>query len=89
MTQQMALDLAHGAIVMTLLLAAPMLLAALVVGVAVSIFQAATQINELTLSFVPKILAVFVAAAIFGPWLLDAMLTYTSRLFLQLPNVVR
>lgn len=89
MTQQMVLDLGQGAIVMTLLLAAPILAVALIVGVVISVFQAATQINEMTLSFVPKVLAVFAAVAVFGPWLLETMLTYTGQLFLQLPSLVR
>ena len=88
MTQQMVLDLGQGALAMTMMLAAPMLVAALVVGVVISVFQAATQINEMTLSFVPKIVAVFVAGVVFGPWLMQTMLNYTTRLFLQLPSLV-
>jgi flagellar biosynthetic protein FliQ len=89
MTQQMAMDLGQGALMMAIMLAAPMLVAALVVGVAISIFQAATQINEMTLSFVPKVLAVFAAAALAGPWLLSSMLEYTTRLFQMLPSLAR
>ncbi len=89
MTQQMAMDLGQSALMMAIMLAAPMLVAALVVGVAISIFQAATQINEMTLSFVPKVLAVFAAAALAGPWLLSSMLEYTTRLFQMLPSLAR
>jgi flagellar biosynthetic protein FliQ len=83
------MDLGRGAVAMTLLLAAPMLLAALVVGLVVSVVQALTQINEATLTFVPKILAVFAALAVAGPWLLSTLLTYTVELFNLLPAMVR
>jgi flagellar biosynthetic protein FliQ len=71
------------------MLAAPMLIAALVVGLVISVVQAVTQINEVTLSFVPKILAVFAALAVAGPWLISTALSYTVTLFNMLPNMVR
>ena len=70
-------------------LAAPMMGAALVVGLLVSVFQALTQINEQTLTFVPKILAVFAALLVAGPWLLNSLVGYTSGLFAMLPSMVR
>ncbi|HLH25559.1 MAG TPA: flagellar biosynthesis protein FliQ [Chloroflexota bacterium] len=89
MTEMGALELGRDALMMTLLLSAPVLLAALVVGLVVSIVQALTQINESTLSFVPKILAVFGALAITGGWLMSTMLGYTVGLFNSLPQMVR
>ena len=89
MNELMALELGRRALEITLLLSAPMLLTALVVGLVISIFQALTQINEVTLSFVPKILAVFGAVALTGPWLISTMLTYTTNLFNSLPSMVR
>jgi flagellar biosynthetic protein FliQ len=61
----------------------------LLVGILVSIFQAITQIQEQTLSFVPKIVAVFVAVLLFGPWMLSLMVDYTREVFLQLPQMIR
>jgi flagellar biosynthetic protein FliQ len=71
-----------------ILVAAPMLLAALVAGLIVSVFQAATQINEMTLPFVPKLLALFAAAVLAGPWMLGLMVDFTRRLFSSIPGVV-
>lgn len=67
----------------------PFLLFSLVTGLVISIFQAVTQINEMTLTFVPKILAVFVAGAIFGPWILNSLITYIANLFISLPTFAR
>jgi flagellar biosynthetic protein FliQ len=89
MNQQLALDLAQGALTMALMLSAPILVAALVVGTVVSIFQAATQIQEMTLSFVPKALAVSAVAIFMGPWMVSTMLAYTTHLFEMLPQLVR
>ncbi|MDE3077980.1 MAG: flagellar biosynthetic protein FliQ, partial [Chloroflexota bacterium] len=61
----------------------------LIVGLTVSIFQAVTQINEMTLAYIPKILAVFVALAIFGPWMLQMMLNFSSNIFMALPGLVK
>lgn len=85
----MVLELGRRALEVTLLLCAPMLLAALVVGLVISVVQALTQVNEVTLSFVPRILAVFGALAIAGPWLLTTMVGYTVGLFNALPGMVR
>ncbi|MCJ7615175.1 MAG: flagellar biosynthesis protein FliQ [Desulfobacterales bacterium] len=72
-----------------ILLAAPMLLAGLVVGLIVSIFQAATQINEMTMTFIPKILAVGLALLIFFPWMLQTMIEFVRNLFINIPNYIR
>ena len=72
-----------------ILLAAPMLLVGLVAGVVVSMFQAATQINEMTLVFVPKMLAVAVALLVFFPWMLRIISDFTQNLFLNLPMYIR
>jgi flagellar biosynthesis protein FliQ len=71
-----------------LIVAAPMLLTVLVVGLLVSIFQAATQINEATLSFVPKVLAAVAVMAIAGPWMLSTLVEYLQRMLLAIPTVV-
>ena len=89
MTQNAFLDVMRHALTLTLLLSAPMLAFGLVVGLVVSIFQAVTQINEMTLAYIPKILAVFVALAIFGPWMLQMMLNFSSTLFMGLPSLVK
>jgi len=83
------MQLIRDALTTTLLLAGPPMLFALVVGLVISIFQAVTQINEMTLSFVPKILAVFVSMVVFGPWMLNTILTYTNSLFAYLPMLAR
>ncbi|MBW1635202.1 MAG: flagellar biosynthesis protein FliQ [Deltaproteobacteria bacterium] len=81
MTTEMAVDICRKAIQTILLAAAPMLIIGMVIGLLVSIFQAATQINEQTLTFVPKIVAVFVTLVIFGPWLIKLLTTFTIGLF--------
>lgn len=82
------LNLARMAIEVATLLAAPLLLSALLVGLVVSILQAATQINEATLSFVPKLIAVFGAIIIAGPWMIDIFTGYMRRLFESIPQVI-
>ena len=89
MNELFALEVGRNALLMTVMLAAPMMVAALVVGLLVSVFQALTQINEQTLTFVPKILAVFVALLVAGPWLLQSLVGYTSGLFAMLPAMAR
>ena len=76
------------ALELTLIVSAPLLLTALVVGLVVSVFQAATQINEMTLSFIPKLLGVFIAIVISGPWILQLMVDYTQRIFTNIPLMV-
>lgn len=77
------------ALLVTLLVSAPLLGFALLVGVVISIFQAVTQIQEMTLTFVPKILAVLIALLAFGPWIIRIMLNFTTTLFLNLPTYMK
>ena len=88
MTNQTVLTLAQEALQITVLVSAPLLLTALVVGLLVSVFQAATQINEMTLSFIPKLLAMFVALIICGPWILALLIDYVQRLYSSIPHTI-
>lgn len=83
------LDIGQKAVTMALLISAPFLVVGLIVGLVVSVFQAATQIQEMTISFVPKIIAVVVAGLVFGPWMLRMMVGFARELFLQIPDLVR
>ncbi|MGI5835587.1 MAG: flagellar biosynthesis protein FliQ [Chloroflexota bacterium] len=89
MSQSLIMQLAKDAFTVTLLTAAPLLLASVVVGVCVAILQAATQIQEMTLTFVPKVVAIGVVGAIFGPWMLDVLSVYTTQLLASLPTYAR
>ena len=82
-------DLANRALWVTLLVSAPILWLGLIVGVLVSIFQAVTQIQEMTLTFIPKIIAIFIAVLIFGKWMMLILLNFTSNLWINLPNYVK
>ena len=88
MTPQEVFAMGQNGLYHLLLVAAPLLLVALVVGLVVSIFQAATQINETTLSFVPKIVAAVVVLAIFGPWMMTTLVEYMRRTLLAIPGAV-
>ena len=88
MTPESVLTLAQQALLITLLMAAPPLLAALLTGLVVSVFQAATQINEMTLSFIPKLLAIFVVLVLFGPWMLGILLDYIRGLITGIPGMI-
>jgi flagellar biosynthetic protein FliQ len=88
MTPSTVVELGRVAIEVTLLVSMPMFLAALVTGLVVSIFQAATQINEMTLSFVPKLIAMFVTLVIAGPWMLTLLTDYMRRLFESIPGMI-
>jgi flagellar biosynthetic protein FliQ len=88
MTPESVMTLAHQAIYVGLVLAAPLLLVALVVGLVVSLFQAATQINETTLSFIPKLLAIAVTLVLVGPWMLTTMLDYLRHTLTSIPTLV-
>lgn len=81
MTPEFVIDIGRNAVKTVLLISAPMLLAGLVVGLLVSIFQAATQINEQTMTFIPKIVAVLVALILFAPWIIRIMLAFTHNIF--------
>jgi flagellar biosynthetic protein FliQ len=89
MTPETVITLGQQALTLTTLLAAPLLLAALVVGLVVGMVQAATQINEMTLSFIPKIVASVAALLIFGPWMLEKLLAFTAALLESLPSYAR
>lgn len=89
MTEAYVITLAENALVLALLMAAPMLLASLVIGTLISLFQAATQISEPTLTFLPKILGVSLVLAVLGSWLAQQMLAFTSNLLSSLPNLPR
>ncbi|SPJ34869.1 flagellar biosynthesis protein FliQ [Kushneria phyllosphaerae] len=88
MTPEMVMSLAYRGMMLTLLIAAPLLLVALTVGLLVSLFQAATQINEMTLSFIPKILAVFTTLIIGGSWMLGTLSDFTRELFNNIPAMI-
>ena len=88
MTPEMVVGLAYQGMKVTLMLAGPLLMTALLIGLLVSLFQAATQINEMTLTFIPKILGVFGALVIAGPWLIQTIVDFTRELFLNLPSMV-
>lgn len=88
MTTQTVLNLGQRSIEIMLLVSAPLLLTALVVGLIVSILQAATQINEMTLSFIPKMLAIFLAMLLLGPWMLGTLIDYTKDLFQNIPFII-
>lgn len=87
MTPESVMMMGTEAMKVALALAAPLLLVALVTGL-ISILQAATQINEMTLSFIPKIIAVFIAIIIAGPWMLNLLLDYVRTLFTNLPYII-
>ena len=88
MTPESVMMIGKQALEVTVMVSAPLLLAALLTGLIVSIFQAATQINEMTLSFIPKLLAMFIAMVIAGPWMLTVMVDYMRNLFTSLPGMV-
>ncbi len=88
MTPESVLTLAQRALEITLLMSAPPLLAALLMGLVVSVFQAATQINEMTLSFIPKLVAIFVVLVLFGPWMLGILFDYIRELFTGIPGMI-
>ncbi|MBT4127112.1 MAG: flagellar biosynthesis protein FliQ [Nitrospina sp.] len=89
MDQAFIIDFAMESIKTTLLLSAPMLGFGLVTGLLVSIFQAVTSIQELTLTFIPKILAVFFSLIVFFPWLLELMLVFTSNILTNFPDYIQ
>jgi flagellar biosynthetic protein FliQ len=87
MSTEFVLGLGREAVMLTLLVASPMLVLGLIVGVTVSILQAVTQIQEMTLTFVPKIVAVALAFLVFFPWILTKVVTFASKLFSNLPTM--
>jgi len=89
MTPDAVMMVGQRALEMTLLLAAPLLLVALLTGLVVGAFQAATQINEMTLSFIPKLIAMSLAVVVAGPWMLKMIVSYTRELFESIPGLIR
>lgn len=88
MTPEAVITIGQQAIEMTLMISAPLLLTALIIGLVVSIFQAATQINEMTLSFIPKLLGIFAVLILTGSWMINMMVDYIQRLFGNIPWMV-
>ena len=87
MSQALVIDLARNAIMLALMVGGPLMAVALIVGLIVSVFQAVTQIQEQTLSFVPKLIAVSVAFLVALPWMLEMMIRYTTDLFRSIPTL--
>ncbi len=87
MTPEFVVDIGRKALETTLLVSAPMLLSGMIVGLIVSVFQAATQINEQTMTFVPKIVTVLVTLLVFAPWLMNILLTFTTGIFQGISTV--
>ena len=88
MTPEFVIGIIRQGLEMTILVSAPLLLTALVTGLVVSVFQAATQINEMTLSFIPKLLAIFVVMILAGPWMVTTMVDFTRRLITGIPGMI-
>ncbi len=88
MTPEAVMTIGQRALEITLMLAAPLLLTALATGLLVGAFQAATQINEMTLSFIPKLLALALALVIAGPWMLKVIVSYTRELIASIPGLI-
>lgn len=88
MTPTTVIDLGRQALELTLLVSAPLFIAALATGLIISIFQAATQINEQTLSFVPKLIATFITLVLAGPWMITMMTDFIRRLFDSIPTLI-
>jgi flagellar biosynthetic protein FliQ len=88
MSPEFVVDFARRAMEVTLMVSAPMLGFGLLIGLTVSIFQAVTSIQELTLTFIPKILAVFLALFLFFPWIMRIMMSFTERILLNFPSYI-
>jgi len=88
MSPETVMSIGSRALEITMMLASPLLLVALFTGLVVSAFQAATQINEMTLSFIPKLIAISVALVVAGPWMLKVLVGYTRELFESIPALI-
>ena len=88
MTPENVMDLAHNTLMVTSMIAAPMLLIALVTGLVIGMLQAATQINEATLSFIPKLILMVLTLFAVGPWILRVLIDFTRDLYTNIPNVI-
>lgn len=89
MSQTEVIHICREALMMIVILAAPGLLMAMLVGLFIGIFQATTQIQEQTLAFVPKIIAVFVTLIVISGWIMNVMMGFTNRIYAHIPNIVR
>ncbi|MBI5750936.1 MAG: flagellar biosynthesis protein FliQ [Hydrogenophilales bacterium] len=89
MTPETVVTIGQQALQMTILVASPLMLAGLVTGLLVSIFQAATSINEMTLTFIPKLIVIFIVLILAGPWMIDTMTSYMRELFSNIPQLIR
>lgn len=88
MTPETVLTVATDSLTVATMLAAPLLLSALATGLSIGVLQAATQINEMTLSFIPKLLILVVALLVAGPWMLQVIVAYTQNLFTNIPQMI-
>ena len=88
MTPEMVLDMGRESLYLTMMLSAPLLGAALAVGLLIGVFQAATQLQEMTLSFIPKLAALVFALLLAGPWMLRMLTEYSQRLFMAIPGML-
>jgi flagellar biosynthesis protein FliQ len=88
MTPENVMDLAHSTLTVTTMIAAPLLLTALITGLVIGMLQAATQINEATLSFIPKLLVLVIALFVTGPWILRTLVDFTRDLYSNIPNMI-
>ena len=88
MNHESVMTMGRHAVEVALMIAAPMLLVALAIGLVISIFQAATQINEMTLSFIPKLVGILVTLVVAGPWMLTIMLDYMREMFAGIPAMI-
>jgi len=89
MSTDLIMGIAAETMKVTLLVSAPILLVGLIVGIVVSVFQAVTQVHEMTLTFVPKIVAVMLALLVAAPWMLDMLVNFTRNLFSNIPNYIK
>lgn len=88
MTPTTVIEIGRQAVEVTLLVSAPLFIAALATGLVISIFQAATQINEMTLTFIPKLVVMFAVMVLLGPWMLGALIDYVVRLYGSIPTLI-
>lgn len=88
MNAETVMSMTYQALKIALVMAGPLLLVTLVVGLVISIFQAATQINEMTLSFIPKLIAMFIALVVAGPWILERFIDYVQQLYMSIPQLI-
>lgn len=89
MTDATVIDIAHKALILAVTVSAPILVTGLLVGIVVSVFQAATQIHEMSLTFIPKMIAVAVAVVVCGQWMLNQLMTFTSGLLQSIPLLAK